>query len=118
MLSSSSVHPSGHPHDGPFLHQTKERLINGCTRTCRQEVCTGEHRPYGVVCNGLPDRLRSFHVRNYCCFSDFVNITSTNLADFCYEKPQKRPNSSGFWGDLILRVTKTGAVFAEIATDS
>ena len=30
---------------GPCLHQPKERLVNGRTRSCRQKVGTGEHRP-------------------------------------------------------------------------
>jgi hypothetical protein len=74
LLTSCSVQPSGHPDDGSSLHQSKERLVNGCTRSYRQKIGTGKYRPLGLVCDALLNNFRRTHVRNYVCFSYFVNI--------------------------------------------
>jgi hypothetical protein len=74
LLTSGGVQTSGHPDDGASFNQSKERLVNGCTRSCRQKIGTGKHRPLRLVCDSLLDNSRCVHVRNYVCFSYFVNI--------------------------------------------
>jgi hypothetical protein len=81
LLTSCCIQPPGHPHDGPGLHQSKERLVNGCTRSCRQEVGTGEHSTLGLACDGLSNHFGSAHVRNYYFFSSTVNILLLNADD-------------------------------------
>jgi hypothetical protein len=74
LLTSSGVQTSAHPDDGASFHQSKERLINCCTRSCRQKIGTGKYRPLGLVCDALLNNFRRTHVRSYVCFSYFVNI--------------------------------------------
>jgi hypothetical protein len=74
LLTSGRVQTSGHPGDGASFHQSKERLVNGCTRSSPQKVSTGKDRPLELVCDGLLDNFRYTHVRNYIFFSYDVNI--------------------------------------------
>lgn len=37
LLAGGRTRPPGQPHDGPRLHQAKERLANGCMRYCRPD---------------------------------------------------------------------------------